>query len=104
MRPVGQLPPHAAEGAALPADRDQAAVEIRLPWHTSIERTREIGIRLAVGATEEAARLSPSNCPYFLYCNPDPVLARVAERSLRVSPGCCRESRSASSARPSFHQ
>lgn len=37
-----------------------------------------------IGATEEAARLSPSNCPYFLYCNPDAILSQVAERSQRV--------------------
>ncbi len=37
-----------------------------------------------IGAAEAAAEASPSNSPYFLYCNPDEVLARVAERSLRV--------------------
>lgn len=36
-----------------------------------------------IGATEEAAR-SSSNRPWFLYCNPDEVLARVAARSRRV--------------------
>lgn len=37
-----------------------------------------------IGAAEAAAEASPSNSPYFLYCNPDEVLSRVAERSLRV--------------------
>lgn len=36
-----------------------------------------------IGATERAARLSYER-PFFLYCNPDDVLQRVAERSRRV--------------------
>ncbi|NNC90152.1 MAG: SIS domain-containing protein [Akkermansiaceae bacterium] len=36
-----------------------------------------------IGATEEAARTS-SRQPFFLYCNPDEVLARVATRSKRI--------------------
>ncbi len=44
-----------------------------------------------IGATEAAAGLQDSStrAPFFLYCNPDEVLCRVAERSRRVieSPG-----------------
>ncbi|PIE29100.1 hypothetical protein CSA57_10825 [candidate division KSB3 bacterium] len=36
-----------------------------------------------IGATEKAAELSEL-APYFLYCNPDEILAEVAERSKRV--------------------
>lgn len=36
-----------------------------------------------IGATERAARIS-SNRPYFLYCNPDAVLARHVRRFRRV--------------------
>ena len=36
-----------------------------------------------IGATEEAASVS-ANRPYFLYCNPDETLAKVAPRSKRV--------------------
>ena len=36
-----------------------------------------------IGATEEAAQRSALQ-PFFLYCNPDEVLRRVAERSKRV--------------------
>ncbi len=36
-----------------------------------------------IGATEEASRVSRRR-PWFLYCNPDDVLARVAARSRRV--------------------
>ena len=36
-----------------------------------------------IGATETAARFS-INKPYFLYCNPDKVLAKAARRSERV--------------------
>ncbi|MBL9130009.1 MAG: hypothetical protein JNG86_02350, partial [Verrucomicrobiaceae bacterium] len=36
-----------------------------------------------IGATERAAELS-HNRPWFLYCNPDDVLCRAAERSRRV--------------------
>ncbi len=37
-----------------------------------------------IGAAEAAARISPGNPPFFLYCNPDDVLAAAAERSRRV--------------------
>lgn len=37
-----------------------------------------------IGATEEAAKIS-SNPPYFLYCNPDSILASHVERFRRVS-------------------
>ena len=36
-----------------------------------------------IGATEKAAEISV-HPPYFLYCNPDEILAEVAERSKRV--------------------
>ncbi len=36
-----------------------------------------------IGATEEAARVSKRS-PYFLYCNPDEILCKVAERSKKV--------------------
>ncbi len=36
-----------------------------------------------IGATEKAAETS-THSPYFLYCNPDEILAEVAERSKRV--------------------
>ena len=36
-----------------------------------------------IGATEKAAKIS-SNRPYFLYCNPDDILCKVAQRSQDV--------------------
>ena len=36
-----------------------------------------------IGATEAAARIS-SRAPFFLYCNPDDILIKTAERSKRV--------------------
>ena len=36
-----------------------------------------------IGATEEAIRISRRN-PFFLYCNPDEVLAKTVERSKKV--------------------
>ena len=37
-----------------------------------------------IAACEEAVKVSASTNPFFLYCNPDDVLRRVAERSARV--------------------
>ena len=37
-----------------------------------------------IAACEEALLVSPSNNPYFIYCNPDGPLCRIAERSKRV--------------------
>jgi N-acetylmuramic acid 6-phosphate etherase len=37
-----------------------------------------------IGATEAASRISKSNSPFFLYCNPDDVLIKTALRSKNV--------------------
>lgn len=37
-----------------------------------------------IAACEEAVLLSPSNEPFFVYCNPDDILCEVAERSANV--------------------
>lgn len=37
-----------------------------------------------IGAIEEAARISPKNPPWMLYCNPDDILCEKVERSRRV--------------------
>ena len=37
-----------------------------------------------IGATEAAARISKENSPFFLYCNPDDILMKTAERSKNV--------------------
>lgn len=37
-----------------------------------------------IGATEAAARISPNNSPFFLYCNPDDILIKTAIRSKNV--------------------
>jgi len=44
-----------------------------------------------IGVTEEAARLSEHR-PWFVYCNPDPALIALVERSRRVlhQPGICK--------------
>ena len=36
-----------------------------------------------IGATEKAVKIA-RNQPYFIYCNPDHVLCRVAERSKKL--------------------
>lgn len=43
---------------------------------------------IVIGAVEEAVRLSGRK-PYFMYCNPDDILCKVAERSKKVieNPG-----------------
>ncbi len=38
---------------------------------------------IVIGAVEEAVKISGRN-PFFLYCNPDDILCRVAERSKNV--------------------
>lgn len=37
-----------------------------------------------IGAIEEAAKISPQNPPWMLYCNPDEILCEKVERSRRV--------------------
>lgn len=59
-------------------------MELGVHDHDLLISTTEGGeTPFVIGATEQAAAVS-HRPPYFLYCNPDDMLCRVAERSRRV--------------------